>query len=163
MIRFRRGDAYIAPPPVLLTTLRRGDPCGRPRAGKSAKRRQWRMKQAGFEEVPRLAGTTVPVNRSAQQCPSIGRHNGGQESPSPTHPMIPFRRGRRPRRPARRDLLPFRRGRCLHRPAGHSPPLCKTPCHCEASAHTGCGNPLSASLVLGYYGFPRPVCGLVSE
>ena len=35
--------------------------------GKSAKRRQWRMKQAGFEEVPRLAGTTVPGNRSAQR------------------------------------------------------------------------------------------------
>ena len=61
------GDTYIAPPPVLLATLRRGDPCGRPRAGKSAKRRQWRMKQAGFEEVPRLAGTTVPVSRSAQR------------------------------------------------------------------------------------------------
>ena len=50
-----------------LITLRRGDPCGRPREGKSAKRRQWRMKQAGFEEVPRLAGTTVPVSRSAQR------------------------------------------------------------------------------------------------
>ena len=50
-----------------LQPIRRGDPCGRPRAGKSAKRRQWRMKQAGFEEVPRLAGTTVPGNRSAQR------------------------------------------------------------------------------------------------
>ena len=36
-------------------------------------------------------------------------------------------------------------------------------CHCEASANTGCGNPFSSSLVQGYYGFPRPVCGLVSE
>ena len=53
--------------PHLLQPFRRGDPCGRPREGKSAKRRQWRMKQAGFEEVPRLAGTTVPVSRSAQR------------------------------------------------------------------------------------------------
>ena len=38
-----------------------------PQEGKSAKRRQWRMKQAGFEEVPRLAGTTVPGNRAARR------------------------------------------------------------------------------------------------
>ena len=36
-------------------------------------------------------------------------------------------------------------------------------CHCEASANTGCGNPFSSTFVQGYYGFPRPVCGLVSE
>ena len=36
-------------------------------SGKSAKRRQWRMKRAGFEEVPRLAGTTVPVSRLARR------------------------------------------------------------------------------------------------
>ena len=39
----------------------------RPREGKSAKRRQWRMKRASFEEVPRLAGTTVPVSRLARR------------------------------------------------------------------------------------------------
>ena len=39
----------------------------RPQEGKSAKRRQWRMKRAGFEEVPRLAGTTVPVSRLARR------------------------------------------------------------------------------------------------
>ena len=38
-----------------------------PQEGKSAKRRQWRMKQAGFEEVPRLAGTAVPGNRAARR------------------------------------------------------------------------------------------------
>ena len=38
-----------------------------PRAGKSAKRRRWRMKRAGFEEVPRLADTTVAGNRLAQR------------------------------------------------------------------------------------------------
>ena len=42
---------------------RRGGALPLPRAGKSAKRRQWRRKRAGFEEVLRLAGTTVPVSR----------------------------------------------------------------------------------------------------
>ena len=28
---------------------------------------------------------------------------------------------------------------------------CKT-CHCEASAHTGCGNPFPFGFVQGYYG-----------
>ena len=59
------GGFFTSPP--LLQHFRMGDPCGRPWEGKSAKRRQWRMKQAGFEEVPRLAGTTVPGNRSAQR------------------------------------------------------------------------------------------------
>ena len=64
----RRGG--VLPRPItgaLLVPLRRGDPRGRPREGKSAKRRQWRMKRAGFEEVPRLAGTTVPVSRLARR------------------------------------------------------------------------------------------------
>jgi hypothetical protein len=38
---------------------------------KAAKRRQWRMKRAGFEEVPRLAG---------MKCPGIGWHNGVGEN-----------------------------------------------------------------------------------
>ena len=50
-----------------LVTLRRGDPCGRPRAGKSPKRRRWRKKRGDFEEVPRLAATTVAGNRLAQR------------------------------------------------------------------------------------------------
>ena len=95
------GDAYIAPPPVLLANLRRGDPRGRPREGKSAKRRQWRMKQAGFEEVP--------TDWRARQCPPIGRHNGGQESPAPTHrksagppgPALPIFEYKMPRRVCR--------------------------------------------------------------
>ncbi len=37
-------------------------------AGKSAKRRRWRMQRGDFEEVPRLAGTTVPGNRLARRC-----------------------------------------------------------------------------------------------
>ena len=36
-------------------------------SGKSAKRCQWQMKQADFEEVPRLAATTVAGNRLAQR------------------------------------------------------------------------------------------------
>ena len=37
------------------------------RAGKSAKRRQWRMQRGDFEEVPRLAATTVAGNRLARR------------------------------------------------------------------------------------------------
>ena len=36
-------------------------------SGKSAKRRQWRKKRADFEEVPRLAATTVAGNRLARR------------------------------------------------------------------------------------------------
>ena len=49
-------------------------------------------------------------------------------------------------------LFSLRRGGRPCPPAGHSPPPWKTPSQCEASAHTGCGNPHPASLVLGYYG-----------
>ena len=45
-------------------------------AGKSAKRRRWRKKRVDFEEVPRLAGTTVPGNRLARRCRGIGWHDG---------------------------------------------------------------------------------------
>ena len=63
---FRRGRR---PRPVLphYHAIRRGGVLPRPREGKPAKRRQWRMKRAGFEEVPRLAGTTVPVSRLARR------------------------------------------------------------------------------------------------
>ena len=44
-----------------------GDPCGRPRAGKSPKRRQRRKKRGDFEEVPRLVATTVAGNRLARR------------------------------------------------------------------------------------------------
>ena len=37
------------------------------RAGKSVKRRQWRMQRGDFEEVPRLAATTVAGNRPARR------------------------------------------------------------------------------------------------
>ena len=41
-------------------------------SGKSAKRRQWRKKRADFEEVPRLAGTTVAVSRLARRWATAG-------------------------------------------------------------------------------------------
>ena len=47
--------------------VRRGGALPLPRAGKSAKRRRWRMQRAGFEEVPRLADTTVAANRLARR------------------------------------------------------------------------------------------------
>ena len=47
--------------------VRRGGALPLPRAGKSAKRRRWRMQRAGFEEVPRLADTTVAGNRLARR------------------------------------------------------------------------------------------------
>ena len=58
------------------------------RAGKSAKRRRWRMQRAGFEEVPRLADTTVAGNRLARRWAREPRPYGevargaGKESPS---------------------------------------------------------------------------------
>ena len=46
---------------------RRGGALPLPRAGKPAKRHRWRMQRAGFEEVPRLADTTVAGNRLARR------------------------------------------------------------------------------------------------
>ena len=58
-IGFRRGRC--PPRPASVT---RG---AEERAGKSAKRRQWRMQRGDFEEVPRLADTTVAGNRLARR------------------------------------------------------------------------------------------------
>ena len=52
--------------------VRRGGALPLPRAGKSAKRRRWRMQRAGFEEVPRLADTTVAGNRLARRWATAG-------------------------------------------------------------------------------------------
>ena len=70
------GDA--APMEAYLG-VRRGGALPLPWAGKSAKRRQWRKKRAGFEEVPRLAGTTVPGNRLARRWAGEPRPYGWQE------------------------------------------------------------------------------------
>ena len=45
-------------------------------SGKSAKRCQWQMKRAGFEEVPRLADTTVAGNRLARRWATAGPYGG---------------------------------------------------------------------------------------
>ena len=68
-------------------------------SGKSAKRRRWRKKRAGFEEVPRLAATTVDGNRLARRwaiaAPYGGITNGaaviggGVRAPCPTEAIPP--------------------------------------------------------------------------
>ena len=68
-------------------------------SGKSAKRRRWRKKRAGFEEVPRLAATTVDGNRLARRwaiaAPYGGITNGaaviggGVRAPRPAEATLP--------------------------------------------------------------------------
>ena len=76
--------------------------CPSRRAGKSAKRRRWRMQRAGFEEVPRLADTTVAGNRLARRWAREPRPYGevarGAGKESPSHGFAspaPFRQGGR--------------------------------------------------------------------
>ena len=45
-------------------------------SGKSAKRCQWQMKRGDFEEVPRLADTTVAGNRLARRWAVVGPYGG---------------------------------------------------------------------------------------
>ena len=61
-----RATARVAPTKAYLA-VRRGGALPLPRAGKSAKRCQWQRKRVGFEEVPRLADTTVTGNRLARR------------------------------------------------------------------------------------------------
>ena len=49
-------------------------------SGKSAKRRQWRKKRADFEEVPRLAATTVAGNRLARRWATAGPYGRFERS-----------------------------------------------------------------------------------
>ena len=109
-----------------------GDPCGRPRAGKSPKRHQWRKKRGDFEEVPRLAATTVAGNR-------LARRWAREPRPYAHHGSILHR--------ADRVVRPYNRFRNISvGRADHSPPLiihrtpCKNTCHCEAGAKAGRGN-----------------------
>ena len=66
-LRYCRRTGASAPTVLRNEEVRRGGALPLPRAGKSAKRRQWRRKRAGFEEVPRLADTTVAGNRLARR------------------------------------------------------------------------------------------------
>ena len=61
-----RATARVAPTEAFKGCVGEGL-CPSRRAGKSAKRRRWRMQRAGFEEVPRLADTTVAGNRLARR------------------------------------------------------------------------------------------------
>ena len=65
-------------------------------SGKSAKRCQWQMKRAGFEEVPRLAATTVAGNRLARRWATAGpyecvtrRCGAGKNPPVTASPCQP--------------------------------------------------------------------------
>ena len=85
-----RADVGIGPYGGLQGVQWAGDRKGRPYesvtwgavggpSGKSAKRCQWQRKRAGFEEVPRLAATTVAGNRLARRWATAGPYGGLQE------------------------------------------------------------------------------------
>ena len=61
------GRTGASAPTEAYLAVRRGGALPLPRAGKSAKRCRWQRKRAGFEEVPRLAATTVAGNRLARR------------------------------------------------------------------------------------------------
>ena len=74
------ADDPVRPGPITQRLVGQG-PCALPwsagkirfgPSGKSAKRCQWQMKRAGFEEVPRLADTTVTGNRLARRWATAG-------------------------------------------------------------------------------------------
>ena len=71
-LRYCRRTGASAPTVLRNEEVRRGGALPLPRAGKSAKRRRWRMQRAGFEEVPRLADTTVAGNRLARRWATAG-------------------------------------------------------------------------------------------
>ena len=85
-IGFRRGRCPHRP-----ASVTRG---AEERAGKSAKRRQWRKKRADFEEVPRLAATTVAGNRLARRWATAGPYGRLARSLRGGRPRgSPLRRG----------------------------------------------------------------------
>ena len=108
---FVGADAYIGPTIALLVTLRRGDPCGRPREGQSP--------APTHRKIHFRRG-----RRPRRPAPNFCRTRQGTRA-------LPYKalryRGRADR--VVRPYKEFRRGRCLHRPALPHP--CKTPCHCE--------------------------------
>ena len=64
------------------------------RAGKSAKRRQWRMQRGDFEEVPRLAAATVAGNRLARRWATAGPYGSVTRGAMGGRPQgSPLRRG----------------------------------------------------------------------
>ena len=90
---------------------RRGGALPLPRAGKSAKRRRWRMQRAGFEEAPRLADATVAGNRLARRWAREPRPYG-----SATRGAMGGRPQGSPLRKRYKECDFYRAGRCRHRP-----------------------------------------------
>ena len=95
--RFVGADDPVRPASITQHLVGQG-PCALPGAekirvgpsGKSAKRCQWQKKRAGFEEVPRLADTTVTGNRLARRWATAGPYGsvtrgamGGRPQGSP--------------------------------------------------------------------------------
>ncbi len=107
------------------------------RAGKSAKRRQWRMQRGDFEEVPRLAATTVAGNRLARRW---------AREPRPyevTRGAVQVRAGRPGGRPLRKRILwCVGEGLCPSRGRGRTPPLRKRYMRCGADKGRPGGPPL---------------------
>ena len=67
-MRQMTGGGVMAPYPTEgLQGVQQNGP-----SGKSAKRCQWQKKRGGFEEVPRLADTTVAGNRLARRWATAG-------------------------------------------------------------------------------------------
>ncbi len=136
-LRYRaRADRVVRP----YKQFRRGDPCGRPRAGQSPSPTHHKIRFRRGRRLP----TVVPTDSRSLSCPPIGAlprnrlasSATGSASPiSPTarpgffpHPRqgtraLPYK-ALRYRARADRVVHPykqFRRGRCLHRPAAPLP------------------------------------------
>ena len=126
MIVRTSGASGTPPPTQVFRNFRRGDPRGRPQAGKSA--------PPVADEASRFRGSAP-----------IGGHDSARESVGTTVGK-------------RTPPLRTTNNASVGADAYIGPPYALlVMCHCEASAHTGCGNPFSSSLVQGYYGCP--CCG----
>ena len=93
------------------------------RAGKSAKRRQWRMQRGDFEEVPRLAATIAAGNQLARRWAREPRPYGGIQG-------------------VRWFLWCVGEGLCPSRGRGRTPPLRKRYMRCGADKGRPGGPPL---------------------
>ena len=91
-------------------------------AGKSPQRRQWRMQQGDFEEVPRLAATIVAGNRLAQRwAGASGRGQNFKRPPLGSAEILGTATGSSAPTESSFWLCVGQRGagRCRHRPARH--------------------------------------------
>ena len=79
---------WASPPTESYHGVRRGGALPLPRAGKSPKRCRWQKKRGGFEEVPRLAATTVAGNRLARRWTREPRSYGGIQGVREKNPPV---------------------------------------------------------------------------